>query len=816
MTEPWCSLIEGMLEGVWVLDPVTLHILAMNRAAADMLGVDAQNFVGKPVLDLAATPEDIYFWEDVAAGLADSIQSETLLRHADGTTVHVERRVSRAWLDPGRAVFVVSIRDLSDKRRTELELEKLVAELRATLESTADGVLVTDLDGAVRSFNQRFSAIWALPAELLTRRDDAALMRHMQESVVDVKHYAQRLSEMLESPLLEGSDVLQLRSGQLIERVTLPQYSRGRAIGRVYSFRDITQARADAARLELASKVFESSLDAIFITGPDGRLLAINPHFKSMTRCSPTGVEQRLARGFFYDPNDAVLGLRIAQALELEGTWEGEVWCRRDDGAAFPVRLSWVALHDSLGVVTNTIGIFRDLSEKVAANRRIEQLAYSDALTGVPNRLALSQRVGVALSLAERRGGGFAILFVDLDRFKYINDSYGHQMGDGVLREVAERINRYLRQEDTLCRLGGDEFAVLLNGAEGRGAESMARRILDALALPFVLEEETFSVGCSIGIAMYPTDGRTLEALISCADTAMHRVKDHGRGNFRFYQPQMNVDLLARMKLDHAMRQAMEQGLFHLHYQPKVAIDSGQITGAEALIRWRDETLGDVSPGVFIPLAEESGFIITIGSWVLDQAVRQAALWHRGGTPVKVAINVSALQFQQADFVQRVAQALARENLAPNLLELELTESILVQGVDEAMQRLDALSAMGVGLAIDDFGVGYSSLAYLKKFPIHTLKIDQSFVMGLATNESDYAIVSAIINMGHALKLTVVAEGVETTAQRDVLRELRCDQYQGFLYAKGLAVEEFERLMLVDAKLCALDSQPVHAPLARP
>ena len=802
MTETdWRSLIEGMLEGVWVLDPVTLQILAMNHAAADMLGVDAHSFAGKPVLDLAATPEDIYFWEDVAAGLADRIQSETLLRHADGSTIHVERRVSRVWLDPGRAVFVVSIRDLSEKRRVEQELEKLVAELRATLESTAEGVLVTDLEGAVRSFNQRFATIWALPPELRTRRDDEALMRHMQESVVDIKHYAQRLSDMLESPLLEGSDVLQLRSGQVIERVTLPQYSRGQAIGRVYSFRDITQAQADAARLELAAKVFESSLDAIFITGPDGLLLAINPHFKSMTRCSSTGVELRAARGFFYDPNDAVLGLRIAQALELESAWEGEVWCRRDDGSACPVRLSWVALRDSLGVITNTIGIFRDLSEKLAANRRIEQLAYSDALTGVANRLALTQRVGVALSLAERRGGSFAILFVDLDRFKNVNDSYGHQMGDGVLREVAERIHLCLRQEDILCRLGGDEFVVFLNGAEGRGTETMARRMLDALALPFVLDGETFSVGCSIGIAMYPTDGRTLDALISCADTAMHRVKDHGRGNFRFYQPQMNVDLLARMKLDHAMRQAMEQGLFRLHYQPKVGVCDGRIAGAEALIRWRDEALGDVSPGVFIPLAEESGFIISIGSWVLDQAVRQAAVWQRCGAPVKVAINVSALQFQQADFVRRVAQALTRENLAPNLLELELTESILVQGVDEAMQRLDALAAMGVGLAIDDFGVGYSSLAYLKKFPIHTLKIDRSFVMGLATNEDDYAIVSAIINMGHALKLKIVAEGVETPAQRDVLLALGCDEYQGFLCSKGLPSAEFEQLMQAGLKL---------------
>jgi EAL domain-containing protein (putative c-di-GMP-specific phosphodiesterase class I) len=344
--------------------------------------------------------------------------------------------------------------------------------------------------------------------------------------------------------------------------------------------------------------------------------------------------------------------------------------------------------------------------------------------------------------------------------------------------------------------LGGDEFVVFLNGADARGAETLARRLLAALAQPFTLNAERFSVGCSIGIALYPTDGRALDALINCADTAMHRVKDHGRGNFRFYQPQMNVDLLARMKMDHAMRQAMEQGLFRLHYQPKVDLCTGSLAGAEALIRWRDDALGEVSPGVFIPLAEESGYIITIGSWVLDEAVRQAAQWHRANTPVVVAINVSALQFQQADFVQRVAQALEREQLPPNLLELELTESILVQGVEEAMQRLDALAAMGVGLAIDDFGVGYSSLAYLKKFPIHKLKIDRSFVMGLPDSESDLAIVRAIIDMGHALQLKIVAEGVETGGQREVLLAMGCDQYQGFLCSKGLPASEFSQLTL--------------------
>ncbi len=682
------ALIEGMIEGVWILDPVDLHIVAMNRVAAGMLVVEERALLGKSVIELAATPEDIFFWEDVAAGVSEGIQSETMLRHTSGTTLHVERRVSRVHLDPGQVVFVVGLRDLTDKRRVERELEQLVSELRATLESTAEGVLVTDPHGTVRSFNQRFGGLWDLPPALLAAHDDAQLKQHMLNHVVDPQLYAQRLGDIRESPSFEGSDVLQLKSGRVLERVTLPQHSRGQIIGRVYSFRDITQKRANEARLELAAKVFESSLDAIFITDPQYQLVAANPRFELMAGMGGNTYLQHQAYELFFDPQDAILRSRIEHSLETRGRWEGEVWCRRNNGATFPTQLSWVLVRDSIGQVLNTIGIFRDLSEKLAATQRIEQLAYSDALTGVSNRLALNQRVGVALSQGERRGGSFAILFLDLDRFKNINDSFGHLVGDGVLREVAQRVHDCLRQEDTLCRLGGDEFVVFLNGADVRATEVIARRILGALALPFALEEMSFSVGCSIGVAMYPTDGRTLDALLNCADTAMHRVKEHGRGNFRFYQPQMNVDLLARMKMDHAMRQALEQGLFRLHYQPKISLDRGHMVGAEALIRWRDEMLGDVSPGIFIPLAEESGFIVSIGSWVLEEAVRQAARWQRCGTPVVVAINVSALQFQQADFVQRVSGAMAREALDPRWLELELTESILVQGVDEAMQRL--------------------------------------------------------------------------------------------------------------------------------
>ena len=415
-------------------------------------------------------------------------------------------------------------------------------------------------------------------------------------------------------------------------------------------------------------------------------------------------------------------------------------------------------------------------------------------MTGLPNRLLLGQRVAVALRTAQRNGSTFALLFVDLDRFKNINDSLGHAFGDRVLVEASSRIQQTLREVDTLCRVGGDEFIAFCQDADAIGAEIVARRILDKLAQPFVLDSVNFSMGCSIGIAMYPADGRTLETLIQCADTAMFRVKERGRANYRFYQPQMNVDLLSRVKMDHAMRLAMEQGLFRLHYQPQISLLDGRLLGVEALIRWTDAELGNVSPGTFIPLAEESGFIINIGNWVLLEAVRQSCEWQASGRPVVVSVNVSALQFQQGDFVERVAKVLHDSGLDPAFLELELTESILIKDIHETLARLEALAALGLSLAIDDFGTGYSSLAYLKKFPISKLKIDRAFVMGLPEDEGDRAIVGATIAMARALKMTVVAEGVETEAQRDFLHALECEAFQGFLCSPGLPAKDLETL----------------------
>ncbi len=668
------SLLNGLQEAVWLVDAHSLAVLDANEAAQAMLGMPAGALVGRHIESLCVTPEDLLFWSEVAAGSREGLHTETLMRHADGRTLWVDRRISRVPLDAaqaeGAALWVLSMRDLSAQRRGEEERESLLVDLRSTLESTADGILVTDLAGRLRNFNQRFAALWGIPEDLLQQRDDAAVQAWMRRSVVDGAAYATRLRALLEAPLLQSSDVIRLLDGRVLERVSLPQWSRQRPVGRVFSF--------------------------------------------------------------------------------------------------------------------------RDLSEKLAASQRIEELSHTDMLTGLPNRRALAERVEYARAIAKRESSGFAMLFVDLDRFKQINDTLGHAFGDRVLREVAQRLRDCLREVDTVAKLSGDEFALLIHEADAVGAEHTAGRVLEAMGRPFGFDTLSFTVTASIGIALFPGDGESLDELTSSAERAMQGVKDSGRAGYRFHQPRKDVDLLARMRLDHAMRQALLEGRFRLHFQPQLDLASGQVIGAEALIRWRDALRGEVSPAEFIPVAEDSGFIVAIGDWVLHEAVAQAVRWWQQGRRMPVAVNVSALQFQQSQFVETVSQVLQSAGLPPDLLELELTESILLRDADEALRRLQALAELGVGLSIDDFGTGYSSLAYLKRFPIQRLKIDRSFVQGLPADASDASIVRAVAQMGRALGLQVIAEGVESEAQRDFLREAGCHEYQGYLFSPALDLAAFE------------------------
>lgn len=795
--------LDGLQEAVWLVDEGNLRILYANAAAQALSGLPASAMVGASVLSLAATPQDHAFWAEPATVIAQGIHSHTLLLRADGSLLPVDRRVVRVPADPAAAgtVFMLTMLDRSVQEATERELETLLSELRGTLDSAADGMLVCGLDGSIRAFNQRLAQLWGLPQELLVQRDDAAVYAYMRSQVQDERAYSERLASLAREPAQESNDIVALRNGTVLELRTVPQVSRGEPAGRVFSFRDITRQAEIQASLRLAARVFESSLDAIFIADSQHRILRMNPGCERLVGPTAKSFEGRMAASLFGGNLDAAFMEQVLQGWAQEGFWEGELWLPRDNGAYCAVQLSWVALRDDEGRLVQSIGFMRDLTLQHAAQKRIEELAYSDVLTGLPNRLLLSQRVDTAIQGARQSDTGFAILFLDLDRFKIINDSLGHPFGDRVLQLVAERLQACLRQTDMLCRLGGDEFVIYLHGGGAEVAESVARRILDDMLKPFMLDGMGFSIQCSIGMSLYPQDGSTLDELIKQADTAMYRVKERGRGSYGFYQPQMNANLLSRMQMEHAMRQALGLGRMAVHYQPQVNMVTGRITGAEALIRWTDPEFGAVSPGQFIPLAEESGYIVTLGAWVMEQAVREAAVWMHGGTPIVISVNVSALEFRQPDFVDRITRLLAVHQLPPTLLELELTETLLLQDAQEMEQRLRVLAGLGIGLAIDDFGTGYSSLAYLKKLPLHKLKIDQSFVRGLPDDEGDRAIVSAIISMGRALHIEVVAEGVETPTQQAVLQQMHCDHYQGFLCAPGLPADAFRALLAQQPRL---------------
>lgn len=793
---PWQSMIEGLLEAIILVDPIHLRIVAANQAMHHLLQLASGSLLGKGIIDLAAAPEDVFFWEDVAAGLSENIHSETMLKRADGSIVQVERRVTLVRVGLDSSVYLVAINDHSSQRQVENELEKLIAELRATLESTADGILVTDLDGAIRSYNHLFAELWGLPDDLLTQRDDTAIYAWMDKCMLDAHQYEERLGTISRSPLMEATDVLVLRTGKILERVTLPQYARGRPIGRVYSYRDITQRLADEARLRLAAKVFESSTDAIFITDAEQKIVTTNPSFERLSSYTEKEMLGKTPREFFSEEGNAVQVENLLKELDNLGFWEGELWNRRKNGHAYLCMISLVKVQDEFGAALNYIGFFKDRTETHTAKQRIEELAFLDVLTGLPNRLLLEERIRQAITLSSRNNSSFALLFLDLDHFKQINDSLGHPFGDRVLQQVTERLKKCIRQVDTAARLGGDEFVLLLHEANAEGAEICARRVLEELSAPFSLDGMHFTVTASIGIALYPDDGNSMADLIKNADSAMYHVKERGRSDFRFYQRQMNIGLLSRMKLDHAMRQALEHQLFRLHYQPQVELATGTLLGVEALLRWTDKDLGEVSPVQFIPVAEESGVIVPIGNWVMQTAIRQAAKWNRDGNSLRVAINVSALQFQQANFVDSIAAALHENDLQPHCIELELTESILIKDVEDALKKLESLAALGVKLAIDDFGTGYSSLSYLKRFPIYKLKIDRSFIGDLPGDESDVAIVTAIIHLAHALKLRVIAEGVETERQREFLQQQQCDEMQGYLFSQAMSAEELEQRYL--------------------
>lgn len=476
------------------------------------------------------------------------------------------------------------------------------------------------------------------------------------------------------------------------------------------------------------------------------------------------------------------------------------------------ISVSGEPMVDNEGILQGYRGIARDISEQKRADARIEHLATHDSLTGLPNRVMYNQMLSMAVQSALRYGGSFAVLFIDLDRFKFINDMLGHEAGDELLREISNRFRQTLRASDIVARLGGDEFVVLIPQVhEKKEISLIARKLVDAAIAPFLLQAQECRVTVSVGIAIFPDDGQDADTLIKHADIAMYAAKEAGKNNYQFFSAQVRSYALERMALESNLRQALERNEFTVLYQPKRDLSSGAISGVEALLRWQNPELGAVSPAQFIPVAEETGLIVPIGKWVLRIACMQNMAWqHAGLPPVCMAVNLSVRQFNDDHLLLDLATILEETGMDPRLLELEITEGLVMRDPAKAITLLAAIKNMGVRLAIDDFGTGYSSLAQLKNFPIDTLKVDRSFIREVATNASDKAITEAIIAMGKTLCMTVIAEGVETEEQEEFLRQNDCDQMQGYYFSKAILPEEFATLLRTHhAVPVAEDSSPL-------
>jgi diguanylate cyclase (GGDEF)-like protein/PAS domain S-box-containing protein len=559
------------------------------------------------------------------------------------------------------------------------------------------------------------------------------------------------------------------------------------------AFTPINHLKLMEQRLELWAKVFEASTEGILIVDAERRILTVNRAFHRSTGHNLSDVIGERPEAVLAVPVSLGSPETLWSAVERRGSWQGEVRVVRRSGESYPAWLMVSAVRESGGALSYYICTSIDISDRKKSEERIRFLAEHDVLTELPNRSLCVERLRLALQQAARSGQRVAVLFIDLDRFKNINDSLGHHIGDGLLRSVAHRLQEAVRVGDTVSRQGGDEFVVVLNGvADGEEvAEIVEQRLIPLIRQPHQIDGAELHVSCSVGIAVYPDDGRDIDDLMRHADAAMYEAKAGGRNAARFFSEDMTRRAEARLRLEECLRHALANEEFRLVYQPRVAAASGALLGAEGLLRWHSPALGTVSPAQFIPVAEETGLIVPIGEWVIDEACRQMARWRRQGLrPLPLSINLSVVQLRDPGLVAALGASLQRHGVPPGTLEMEITESTLMANVEAYQDKLNAIRALGVLLSIDDFGTGYSSLNYLNRFPLDKLKIDRSFIHDMLDDPGALAITKAIIGLGHTLGLKVVAEGVETEQELKTLRAAGCDELQGYYFARPLTAEE--------------------------
>jgi diguanylate cyclase (GGDEF)-like protein/PAS domain S-box-containing protein len=736
---------------------------------------------------------------------AGSKKYEVRILTKTGETRWIEATVDIIKFERKASILITAF-DISDRKLAKLELETSLSLLQATIESTADGILAVDGQGKIVTFNRKFAQMWQVPDFLLDLRDNNQILGFGINQLKYPEVFLNRAKELSDRPAAESFDILEFKDGRMLERYSLPQCREGQITGRVFSFRDVTE------RVQSEEKLRKNE-----------------ERFHLLTRATNEAVwdldllknEYWLSKEF-----EKVLGYKLneTQTIDLESWWlnihpeerervrlnfkermksDAKSWSeeysfrRAEGGYVFVLDRGYIIRNES-GQAVRAIGTMMDITQRKQAEEILRYQAVYDQLTGLPNRLLFNERLLASLKKAKKTQKMLAVMFLDLDKFKKINDTLGHAAGDRLLEGFAGRISETLRATDTVARWGGDEFTLLLPDISClEDAVKTAQRILNNLKPAFKLEEQAFNISSSIGIAVYPDDGEDAETLVKNADAALYRAKEMGRNNYQLYTSTITPQGSHLLTIESRLHQALEQGEFEVFYQPKVNITTWKIQGMEALLRWHHPELGLVTPATFLSIAEENGLIVPIGEWVLQTACTQNKAWQDALQPdLRVAVNISARQFQQFNLLQMVANCLEKTGLAPKYLELEITETTAMQNVDYTTKVLKDLQNMGVQIALEDLGTGYCSLNNFKKLPLNILKIDRSLVSELTTDPCERAIANAVATLGRDLNFSVVAEGVETKEQLECLRSLHYREIQGHYFSPALSAEDASKLLV--------------------
>ncbi|MBI3285559.1 MAG: EAL domain-containing protein [Burkholderiales bacterium] len=790
------SMFDSSPDPTWIIDG---HQFATcNQAAVKILGYASKD-------DLRHTHPSRLSPEFQADGEASYSKAERMMRLAeerglhrfewihtrlDGSNFPAEVTLSRMTLK-GRQVIYCVWRDISERKAAEAKVAENQQLLHAVVENAPAQVFVFDATGKLILCNQQFEKAAGHPREDLVGRDrstflPAEIAREHLENDLQVLATGQTIS--FEENNLEPD------GKHIYLTVKSPLYSASGAAWAVVGVStDITQRKRSENESRLAATVFEHTADGIIIADSQANIVSVNRAFSEITGYSAADAIGSKPSMLKSEHQDALFYQNMWDAILEDGVWQGEIWNRRKNGELFPCWQTITAVRGIAGEIDNFVSVFSDIAAIKRSQKELEHLAHFDILTELPNRALFKDRASHAFEQARRYQHKVALLLLDLDGFKTVNDSLGHPVGDRLLQRVAARLKKCVRTDDTVARMGGDEFAVVLsNLSRGEDAIEAARKILLSTQDAYSIDDHSVRVTASIGIAVFPDDGEDINDLIRNADAAMYEAKGSGRNNYRFYQIEMTQAAQLRLDNERGLRRAIEHDEFEVWYQPQICLASGAYLGAEALLRWRDPERGLISPLEFVPLAESSGMIIPIGELVLQTVCRDVRRWMDAGLDTgRLAINVAGPQLYRSDFVGALRRSLKQYRIPPGALEIEVTETFMMENPDEIRNILNAVQNLGITTAIDDFGTGYSSLAYLKELPIDTLKIDRAFIRDLPGNASDIAIVRAILALGHSMGFNVIAEGIETPEQRDFLQAEGCKEGQGYCFAKPMPGLEF-------------------------